>query len=133
MVQSYGSVDEYSKGQWRRAGKEIVLTSESSDKDKPDFALDKIMPWNTKFEQFVEDEFVSTANAATLSNCVFLQDKDGVTTQSYPPPYEIVKQDSITKQALAAFEAAKAAERVARAAYENAAAQAMADGRWQRH
>jgi hypothetical protein len=82
---SYGAVDQFSKGTWRRVGDEVVLTPETPAAGAPLFKLDSLEPWDVDAEDYVQTARHEARLKATIKLCPFLGEPD-INENTVPPP-----------------------------------------------
>jgi hypothetical protein len=116
---SYGSVDQFSKGTWRRAESTIVLTADVADPKAAVFKLEAQAPWNERAEDKAQEAPYQARVSAVYGRCPFLV-SDGDMT-SAPAMYRDVADPAEKAKA----EAAAVFATLARAKFERAAAVAL--------
>ena len=121
---SYGAMDQFSEGTWRRAGDDIILTVDPRDKRAAIFKLEAREPWNERAEEKAQEPGYKALVAAIYDRCPFLLSQ--VAMVSSPPMVSL----GLTPDpgAGAKAEAADRIEAIARATYERAAALAILPG-----
>jgi hypothetical protein len=76
---SYGALDQFANGTWRRVNDRIVLAARQPDRDKPLFAYLDTQPWSAEAEQSRLDAEHDAQENAVRSACPFLADNVSVT------------------------------------------------------
>lgn len=76
---SYGALDQFANGTWRRESDRIVLEARQPDRGKPLFAYLDTQPWSAAAEQSRLDAEHDANEDAVRSACPFLADNVSVT------------------------------------------------------
>ena len=128
---SYGAVDQFSKGHWRRVGDAVVLTHAKLPATAPLFKLDSLAPWDADAEGWIQKERYEKRVAAIYKRCPFLGEPAANANEAAPPeatamtPPALSSLDPPKADLEADYRKAKAREASARRAYESAASRVM--------
>lgn len=128
---SYGAVDQFSTGIWRRVGNDIVLTHTRSPADAPLFKLDSLDPWDAEAEGLIQKERYQALVSAIYKRCPFLDEQPANANEVAPPmatamtPPPMSSLDLPKVDPVAEYRKAQTREASARRAYETAASQMM--------
>lgn len=123
---SYGALDQFANGTWRRVNDRIVLAARQPDRNKPLFAYLDMRPWSAAAEQSRLDAEHDVNEDAVRSACPFITDNVSVTA-----PVPIIGDGTADRkpspeELRGKAEAALSSAREARSRMEEAARRIMA-------
>jgi hypothetical protein len=120
---SYGAIDLFSEGTWRRGGKTVVLTIDGRDPKATIFKIDAPEVWNARAEEKVQTLLFQEHLATVYERCPFLADN-----VDYVSAPRLTGESPIDPNAALKAEKAGAEAIAARKLVERAAAIALAGG-----
>lgn len=125
---SYGALDQFANGTWRRVNDRIVLAARQPDRNKPLFAYLDMQPWSAAEEQSRLDAEHDANEDAVRSACPFLTDNVSVSVTAPVPTIGDGTADRkpAPEELRGKAEAALSSAREARSRMEEAARRIMA-------
>jgi len=123
---SYGALDQFANGTWRRESDRIVLAARQPDRNKPLFAYLDTQPWSAEAEQSRLDAEHDAIEDAVRSACPFLADNVSVTAPVPTIDDRTADREPDPEELRGKAEAALSSARAARSRMEEAARRIMA-------